>query len=101
MLAEALVEHGVDKETAIECAAQCFDTYVQEKVDGGNVNDPRSIQERAIALMLSPAQGRMPAARRILASLMRSYPPLRSIYREYSPIAQLISQYPDGISTRV
>ena len=101
ILAEALVERGIDKETAFECAAQCFDMYVQEKLDGNNVRDPRSMQERAIALMLLPAQGRMPAARRILAFLMRSYPPLRSIYREYSPIAQLISQYPDGISTRV
>lgn len=97
MLSEALAERGTEKQVAFECVTKCFDAYLQEKVQGHPTRDPRSVQERAIALMLSPQQGRLPPVRRILATLMRSHPTLQTIYREYSPIARLISQYPDGI----
>ncbi|HEY4520788.1 MAG TPA: TIGR00180 family glycosyltransferase [Candidatus Paceibacterota bacterium] len=97
MLSEALVEHGTEKSAARRLIVDHFESYLEEKLHPSYAREPRSIQERAIAMMLSPNQGRLPLLRRGVAAITRGSPKMRALSKEYAPVAQLISQYPDGI----
>jgi len=101
MLSEALAEHSVETNVARKLVLECFDSYLEGKLRPAPIGEPRSIQERATAMMLSPDQGRLRPVRRIAATFMRTSPAMQTLSKEYAPIEQLISQYPDGISTPV
>ena len=97
LITEALVEGGIERPAARQCIQTCFDIYLGQAQ--GNMPRPQRITllDRLVALSLSPIATTKP--RTLAVHLLRHIPFVRTLRSEFLPIAQLISQHPNGIET--